>query len=166
VGRTIRVNVTAKNSGGSQTVMSGQTAVVQPSGPAGVITLPTGEKSIPVTSVPKDQRLIVDRVIFTPTIVRSRQQTISIQVRVKDTRGYVVRDAMVFIRATPLVTRAGQPRRPTSTDGYAVFQMTPKASFPTARRTALQFFVKAYKQGDSPLAGVAGYRLVQVRISR
>jgi hypothetical protein len=166
VGRKIRVNVTARNSGGSKTVMSGESAVVQPSGPAGVITLPSGEKSIPVTSVPKDQRLIVDRVIFTPNVVRSRQATISIQVRVKDTRGYVVRDAMVFIRSTPLVTRAGQPRRPTSTDGYAVFQMSPKANFPTVRRGAVQFFVKAYKTGDNPLAGVAAYRLVQVRIAR
>lgn len=166
VGHKIRVNVTARNSGGSKTVMSGESAIVQPSGPAGVVTLPTGEKSIPVTSVPKDQRLIVDRVVFTPNIVRSRQATISIQVRVKDTRGYVVRDAMVFIRSTPLLTRAGQPRRPTLTNGYAVFQMSPRANFPTARRAAVQFFVKAYRQGDNPLAGVAGYRLVQVSIVR
>jgi hypothetical protein len=166
VGHKIRVNVTARNSGGSKTIVSGESAVVQPSGPAGLITLPSGEKSIPVTSVPKDQRLIVDRVIFTPSVVRSRQAVISIQVRVKDTRGYVVRDAMVFIRSTPLVTRAGQPRRQTSTEGYAVFQMVPKANFPTARRGAVQFFVKAYKTGDNPLAGIAGYRLVQVRISR
>jgi len=44
--------------------------------------------------------------------------------------------------------------------------MTPTASFPTASRAALQFFVKAYKVGDNPLAGVAGYRLVQVPIRR
>lgn len=165
IGRKIRVNVTARNSGGGTTVMSGESPVVQPSGPAGVITLPGGEKSIPATSVPKDQRLIVDRVIFTPSVVRSLQG-VSIQVRIKDTRGYVVRDAMVFIRSTPLVTRAGQPRRPTATNGYAVFQMTPKQNFPTARRGAVQFFVKAYKTGDNPLAGIAGYRLVQVRIAR
>jgi hypothetical protein len=166
VGRKVRVNVTARNSGGSTTVMSGESAVVASAGPAGIITLPGGEKSIPVTSVPKDQRLIVDRVIFTPNVVESRQQTISIQVRVKDTRGYIVRDAMVFIRSTPLVTRAGQPRRPTLTNGYAVFQMSPKANFPTARRGAVQFFVKVYKSGDNPLAGIAGYRLVQVRLGR
>ena len=166
VGRKIRVNVTARNSGGSKTVMSGESALVAAAGPAGVIALPSGEKSIPVTSVPKDQRLIVERVVFTPNVVSSRQAAVSIQVRVKDTRGYVVRDAMVFIRSTPLVTRAGQPRRPTSSDGYAVFQMSPKANFPTVRRGAVQFFVKAYKTGDHPLAGIAGYRLVQVRIAR
>lgn len=166
VGHKVRVNVTARNAGGSTTVMSTESAVVASAGPAGLITLPSGEKSIPVTSVPKDQRLIVDRVVFTPNVIRSRVASFSVQVRVKDTRGYVVRDAMVFLRSTPLVTRAGQPRRPTLTDGWAVFQMTPTASFPTASRAALQFFVKAYKVGDNPLAGVAGYRLVQVPIRR
>jgi hypothetical protein len=166
IGRKIRVNVTARNSGGSTTAMSSESAVVASAGPAGIITLPSGEKSIPVTSVPRDQRLIVDRVIFTPSVVNSGQQAISIQVRVKDTRGYAVRDALVFIRSTPLVTRAGEPRRPTSTEGYAVFQMSPRANFPTARKGAVQFFVKAYKSGDNPLAGIAGYRLVQVRFAR
>jgi hypothetical protein len=166
VGHRIRVNVTARNPGGSRTVMSGESAIVVAAGPAGIITLPTGEKSIPVTSVPKTERLIVDRVIFTPTVVNSRLDVIGVQVRVKDTRGYVVRDAMVFIRSTPLVTRAGQSRRPTLATGYAVFQMSPRATFPTKRRGAVQFFVKAYKTGDHPLAGIAGYRLVQVRLAR
>ena len=166
VGRRLKARVTARNSGGSTTVLSGETPVIIAAGPAGVITLPGGEKSIPVTSVPKTERLVVERVIFTPSVVRSIQTTLSIQVRVKDTRGYVVRDAMVFIRSTPLVTQAGQPRRPTLTNGYAVFQMTANRSFPSARRGAVQFFVKTYKAGDNPLAGVAGYRLVQVRIAR
>jgi hypothetical protein len=166
VGRKVRVSVTARNSAGSATATCPEYAVVTAPGPSGVITLPSGEKSIPVTSVPSTERLVVDRVQFAPSPVRSRTSPFSVQVRVKDTRGYVVRDALVFIRSTPLVTRAGQPRRPTLTDGWAAFQMTPNASFPTARRTAVQFFVKAYRSGDPPLAGVAGYRLVQVRIVR
>jgi hypothetical protein len=166
IGRKIRVNVTARNPGGSKTVLSGESATVAAAGPAGIITLPTGEKSIPVTSVPKTERLVVDRVVFTPSVVRSRRATISVQVKVKDTRGYVVRDAIVFIRSTPLVTRPGQPRRPTLATGYALFQMSPRATFPSARRAAVQFFVKAYRTGDNPLAGIAGYRLVQVRIAR
>jgi hypothetical protein len=28
----------------------------------------------------------------------------------------------------------------------------------------VQFFVKAFRQGDPPLAGVAAYRLVQVQL--
>jgi hypothetical protein len=166
VGHKVRVNVTGRNAVGTRTVMSGESRTVAAAGPSGVITLPTGERSIPVTSIPPDERLVVDRVVFTPTTVRSRSAVISLQIRVKDTRGYVVRDALVFVRSTPLVTRAGQPRRPTQSNGYAVFQMTPRSSFPTARRGAVQFFVKAYRSGDNPLAGVAGYRLVQLRIAR
>ena len=73
---------------------------------------------------------------------------------------------MVFVRSTPLVTEAGKLRQPTVTAGSAVFQMSPRRNFPTVRRGAVQFFVKAYKAGDNPLAGIAGYRLVQVRIVR
>ena len=165
VGRKVRVNVTARNSAGSTTAISSEAATVQAAGPAGVVVLPSGEKSIPVTSVPKTERLIVDQVRFTPNPVRSQVAPFSVQVRVKDTRGYVVRDAIVFVRSTPLVTRAGVSRRPTLTDGWVVFQMTPRSSFPELKGN-VQFFVKAYKSGDNPLAGVAGYRLVQVRLAR
>jgi len=166
IGFKVRVNVTARNSAGSTTVLSTEAATVAAAGPAGIVVLPSGERSIPVTSVPQTERLIVDRVVFTPSPLRSRTASFSVQVRVKDTRGFVVRDALVFVRSTPLVTRAVQPRRPTLADGWAVFQMTPATSFPTERRTTVQFFVKAYRLGDNPLAGVAGYRLVQVRVHR
>jgi hypothetical protein len=166
VARKVRVDVTARNSAGSRTVRSSESAVVAPAGPAGVVALPGGERSIPATSVPGGERLIVDRVEFIPAPLRSRTTPFSVRVRVKDTRGYVVRDALVFLRSTPLVSRAGQPRRSTATDGWTIFQMAPRDSFPTSRRTAVQFFVKAYRAGDNPLAGVAGYRLVQVRVRR
>jgi hypothetical protein len=166
VGGKVRANVTARNNRGSTTVLSTESGTVAAAGPAGVIVLPSGERSIPVTSVPATARLVVDQVRFTPNPVRSRTAPFSIQVRIKDTRGYVVRDALVFVRSTPLVTTAGQPRRPTLADGWAVFQMTPRSTFPVPRSGFnVQFFVKAYRNGDPPLAGVAGYRLVQVRLA-
>lgn len=166
VGRKIRVDVTARNSAGTTTARSGEREVVAAAGPTGIIVLPSGEKSIPVTSVPKTERLIVSQVRFTPNPVTSGTAPISVQVRVKDTRGYVVRDAIVFARSTPLVTRAGQPRRPTLTDGWVVFQMIPRASFPQPRNGYnVQFFIKAYRAGDNALGGIAGYRLVQVGLA-
>jgi hypothetical protein len=167
VGRKVRLNVTARNSAGSTTAISGEYATVTPSGPSGVITLPSGEKSIPASSVPRGERLIVSRVQFAPNPVRSRTEPFSVQVRVKDTRGYVVRDALVFIRSTPLVTTAQpQSRKPTLTDGWVAFQMTPRFNFPEPRNGYnVQFFVKAYRAGDPELAGIAGYRLVQVRLA-
>lgn len=166
VGRKVRVNVTARNSRGSTTVLSTESATVAASGPAGVIILPSGERSIPVTSVPATARLVVEQVRFAPNPVRSRTAPFTVQVRVKDTRGFVVRDALVFTRSTPLVTTAAEPRRATLTDGWVTFQMTPRPAFPTPRNGFnVQFFVKAYRAGDPPLGGVAGYRLVQVRLA-
>ena len=104
IGSTLRVRVTARNNAGSRDATSARTGVVQAAGPSGVITLPSGERSIPVTSVPKDERLIVAQVVFSPAPVRSRHDPITVKVRVKDTRGFVVRDALVFVRATPRVT--------------------------------------------------------------
>ena len=76
------------------------------------------------------------------------------RIKVKDTRGYVVRDALVFFRSTPLVTRNAQDQR-TGQDGWLQLTVTPEQDFPELRPAyAVQFFVKAYRQGDPPLAGV------------
>jgi len=144
---------------------SGRTGVAKPAGPSGVITLPNGDRSIPVTSVPSNQRLVVAQIVFSPSTVRSRVDPITIRIRVLDTRGYVVRDALVFIRATPLVTSTPD-RQLTAVDGWVTYQLLPNATFPTPRSgNHVQFFIKAYRNGDPVLAGVAGYRLVQVSLA-
>jgi hypothetical protein len=166
IGHKVRVNVTARNSLGSVTVMSTEPATVAPAGPSGIVQLPSGERSIPATSVAAADRLIVSEVRFTPNPIRSRKDPITIRVRVKGTRGFVIRDALVFVRSTPLVTK-GESRVRTATDGWAEFTVLPRFNFPKVRRGFnVQFFVKAYRAGDPPLAGVAGYRLVQVRLAR
>lgn len=161
VGRKVRVNVTARNAIGAVTVISGESAVVNVPLPAGAVRLPSGAISIPATSVPADHRLVVSRVGFSPNPVTSRRRTLTVRVLVRDTRGYVVRDALVLTRSTPRVTGGG--RLVTATDGWVTFRLQPLARFPLRKQGNVQFFVKAYRSGDPPLAGVAGYRLVQVR---
>lgn len=161
VGRRIRVRVTATNSKGKATVASNATVTVTPPEPSGTITLPNGEKSIPVTSVASDQRLIVDRVDFSPNPVSSRSAQLTIRIKVEDTRGFVVRDALVFVRSTPAVTSPIAVGR-TGTDGWITYTTSPQADFPLRNGYSVQFYVKAYRQGDPVLAGVAGTRLVQV----
>jgi hypothetical protein len=165
VGKTIRARVNARNSRGEASKLTAQSPVVQgPQGPAGVITLPNGEKSIPVTSVPSNERLVVDQAQFSPNSLRSRTEPFTLRIKVKDTRGYVVRDALLFVRSTPLVTRNAQDQK-TGQDGWLQLTVTPEQDFPELRPAyAVQFFVKAYRQGDPPLAGVAAYRLVQVQL--
>jgi hypothetical protein len=160
LGRTLRVRVTARNDDGTRSVTSAQTTVVaqQPEPPA-------PGQSVPASSVPKGERLVVSEVRFSPNPVRSRFDPITARVRVKDTRGLVIRDALVFMRSTPRVT-SGE-RRATAADGWVTFQLVPNANFPQPRNGFnVQFFVKAYRAGDPPLAGIAGYRLVQVRLAR
>ena len=97
-----------------------------------MITLPNGEKSIPVTSVPSNERLVVDQVQFSPNPIRSRTDPITVRIKVKDTRGYVVRDALVFFRSTPLVTRNAQDQK-TGQDGWLQLTVTPENDFPEIR---------------------------------
>jgi hypothetical protein len=165
VNRKMRVNVTARNSVGSATVMSGEAPTVSEPLPAGAIRLPSGEISIPASSVPSNHRLAVAQVVFSPNPVRSQRQVITVRVRAKDTRGFVVRDALVFVRSTPRVTTGGD-RQLTTTDGWVTYQLAPNGNFPKPRRGYnVQFFMKVYRSGDPALGGVAGYRLVQVRLA-
>jgi hypothetical protein len=165
VNHRMRVNVTARNAVGTLTVMSGESPIVTEPLPSGAIRLPSGEVSIPAASVPRDQRLVVSQVVFSPSPVTSASALITVRVRVKDTRGYVVREALVFVRSTPRVTTGGD-RQVATTDGWVTYQLVPNANFPQPRSGFnIQYFVKAYRAGDPPLAGVAAYRLVQVRLT-
>jgi hypothetical protein len=164
VGKTLRVRVTASNDLGSATALSARTDTVQaaaPQQPSGRIQLPSGETSVTASSIPKDERMIVSQVRFEPNVLTSRTQPITIRVRITDTRNFVIREATVFVRSTPRVTTGG--RQQTATDGWVTFQLQPLSTF-QVKRGALQFFVKASRAGDPPLAGVAAYRLVQVVI--
>jgi len=168
VGARLRVRVSARNGSGTATVASNATARIagtEPSRPAGAVALPDGRYSIPVTSVSLPVRLVIDGVTFRPNPVRTRRTTLELRVHVVDTRGYVVRDAMIFGRSTPLLTSAAGEQR-TAMDGWAVLRMAPKASFPIRTGYNVQFFVRARKPGGNLLAGVSTRRLVQVRTAR
>jgi hypothetical protein len=164
VDKRLRAKVVAKNSAGETAALSDPTEVVKAggqSGSSGVVTLPSGEKSVSVTAVPKGERLIVDQVRFSPNPVTSRDRPIHIEIRVTDTQHHVVRGALVFVRSTPLVASVPTDA-PTATDGWIAYDVQPEADFPLKNGYSVQFFVKAYRQGDPTLAGISGTRLVQV----
>jgi hypothetical protein len=161
VSRTMRVTVTATNSKGATQALSDATTAVQDVGGSGIIVLPNGQKSAPVADVPKEERLLVDQVQFSPATVSSRTQPIQIRVRVKDTRGYVIRDAFVFVRSTPIVTTTPAEQQ-TGTDGWITYTVKPESDFPLKNGYSVQFYVKVFRKGDPTLAGIYGSRLVQV----
>lgn len=158
LGRTLRVRVTARNDDGSRSAVSNATGVVERTGSPP----PSGGQSVSVTSVPRGERLIVSQVRFSPNPVTSRVSPISVSIRVIDTRGLVIRGALVFVRSVPRRTTGGNLQQ-TGTDGWVTYQLQPLSHFPAVNGN-VQFFVKAYRAGDPPLAGIGAYRLVQVRV--
>ena len=164
VGARLQLSVKVSNAAGSQTATSALTGVIT-TGPAGAIVLPSGKTSIPVTSVSLPERLIISEVKFSPSPVRSRA-AITARFRVTDTKGRVVRNALVYAVGLPYNYVNGAPEVATGTDGYAVIQLLPKAALPLRNGGALVVFVRARKAGDSVIGGVSTRRLVQVRLAR
>lgn len=165
VGRTLRLAVRASNSAGSTVASSLPTAVVAGSSlVTGGIRLPDGKVSIPASNVSLPARLVISGVSFSPMVVRSRAG-FTARFRVTDTRGYVVRDALVYVIGLPYGWVRNAPEVVTGSDGYAVVNLFPTAALPL-RAGAMVFFVRARKQGDDLLAGVSTRRLVQVRLGR
>jgi hypothetical protein len=167
VGRSLRVAVTARNDGGARAATSAPTSPIAPGGPGGQIRLPNGKISVPIESVSLPARLVIDEVRFSPNPVRSRRSTITVRVHVIDTRGFVVRGALVFARSTPLVTTVA-PETPTALDGWATMRVRPRAPrpglvFPLRRGLNVQFYVQARRAGERLLYGVTATRLSQVR---
>lgn len=166
VGKSVRVVVQAKNEAGTGTLASAPTARVEQSA-GGQVRLPSGQISVPIESVALPARLVIDSVVFSPNPVRSRTQPITIRVHIVDTRGFVVRGALVWARSTPLLTTVPQ-ETPTATDGWAtltVFPRDPRPGlvFPLRRGLNVQFYVQARRAGERLLYGVTATRLVQVR---
>jgi hypothetical protein len=84
-----------------------------------------------------------------------------VTITVKDTKGRLVQGALVFIRSTPIVSSTPTDA-PTGSDGTVSYSIQPRSDFPIKNGFSVQFFVKAYRQGDPTLAGISGTRLVQV----
>ena len=162
VKRRLRAQIVAKNSRGSGDAFSTPTDVVPETGSGGIVDLPGGGKSIDAKDVAREQRLVVDSVLFDPNPVRTRTTPLYVSIRVTETgKGYAVRNAKVFIRSTPLLTSSGDNGL-TAVDGWITYKLQPESDFPLKNGYNVQFFVKAYRNGDPSLGGVYGTRLVQV----
>jgi len=160
-GRTVRVRVIARNDRGANSAISNPTGVVgggQPPPPPPGTSVPIGDLRA------AGDRLVVASVGFSPNPVTTRTAPITVRVRITARGGRPVSGALVFMRATPRVVQ-GQTQA-TQADGFATLTLVPNRLFPQPRSGFnVQFFIKAYRQGDPGLGGIAGYRLVQVRLA-
>ena len=158
-GHTIRVRVTARNDQGSTSEISNPTGVVG----GGSTTPPSGGIDVGNLQAAGD-RLVVAQVQFSPNPVTSSTSPITARIKVTARGGRAVNGARVFMRGTPRVVQ-GQTQV-TQGDGWATLTLVPNQLFPTPRNGHnVQFFIKAFRAGDPALGGIAGYRLVQVRLA-
>jgi len=133
--------------------------------PGGRVSLPGGGTSVPVGNVVAPDRLLIDRVQFTPNPLRSRQTIVTARFHVADVRcGFSVRGALVYAIGLPY----GEFRFPievtSATDGWATGHLVPGPKLRVVRGGAAVVFLRARKPGDSLLAGVSIRRLVQLRV--
>ena len=156
-GRTIRVRVVARNDRGATSAISNPTGVV------GGAPNQSGGLEVGQLQAAGD-RLVVNQVLFSPNPVTSSTASITVRVKVTARNGRPVNGARVFMRGTPRVVQ-GQTQA-TGSDGFATLTLVPNRNFPQPRNGFnVQFFVKAFRAGDPALGGIAGYRLVQVRLA-
>ncbi len=148
----------AGSSGGSASNSSGGT-------PAGATQTSAGV-SIPASSVVAGQALLeIANVKFTPNIVRSHITPIRVQLTVKDTRGYLVRDAIVYVRGVPERRLRPAAEVRSNAEGVAVVTLKPTKLLPLRPGGRLTIFTRARKAGEPINGGVSTRRLVSLRLA-
>jgi hypothetical protein len=163
---TIRVQVTAKNLVGSTTANSGHTDVITSGAAPSPAPTPVGVGgAISITAVSLPNRLVISSIQFTPRVITSRRQPITARFKVTEVnQGKAVAGALVYAIAVPSnqVTRSGEVQ--TNSAGFATITFRPLRALPMKAGARVNFFVRARKAGENPLAGVSTRRLVSVGI--
>lgn len=156
VGSTLRVVVTGRNAVGTSAATSAATAVVT-----------RGTGPVAIENVTPPNRLLISSVAFTPRRLSWRNtRALTVRIRVLEVASRrPVSGALVFLRSTPILTTT-PGERITDANGSISFTVRTESDFRKLLRPGygLQFFVRARKSGEDPLAGVSSRRLVQVRI--
>lgn len=156
VGNTLRFKVRARNAAGSTTATSAPTGVVQAALAPGA--------TVPVSSVSLPDRLVIDRLTFSPSPARTRAPIVA-RFHVAEINGsHPVQGALVYALGIPYSWVRAAPEVPTDATGWATITFRPTAAMPLRRGGALVVFVRARKPGENLLAGVSTRRLVQASI--
>ena len=156
IGRTLRVRVTARNSLSSRSATSTPTGVVTKAG------APSGS-TISINDVVLPNRLIIDRVQFSPFILRSRRP-VAARFRVSDSQNHPVQGALVFVVGIPFGNMTTPREQVTGPDGFVTFVLRPTRRLELAARGSQPFFVRARKASDRLSGGVSTRRLVNLSI--
>ena len=169
VANTLRFRVAAKNADGTTNATSVPTAVVTAAPP----TTPPRGNGCPASGNP-DQvsqmslpaKLILDQFQPQPSSVRRDTQSWVLRVHVTSTCGGPVQGALVYGTPTPF-NQFGETQSNSGSDGWATLTFNRQANFPVnGKQQILAMFLRASKPGENVLAGITGYRLVNVPVSQ
>jgi hypothetical protein len=156
IGHAMRVRVTAHNSLGNASSTSTPTGtVVKANAPVGA--------AISVNDVALPNRLLVDRLSFSPFILRSRRPFVA-RFHVGDTQGHSVSGAMVFVVGIPFGNTTTPREQASGSDGWVTFVIKPTSRLRLTAHGNQPFFVRARKPGDRLIGGVSSRRLVNLSI--
>ena len=162
VGATLRVRVTATNASGAASATSVPTAVIAAGAPASLIQLPGGMKSVAAADVIGSERLILQRFVVNKLQPIRSRSPFTITFRVFDTRGYVVRDALVYVIGLPYNRIRRVTEAKTRRDGTVDFRLLATQLQPLKLGARLVIFARARVEGQPLLAGASTRRLVEI----
>jgi hypothetical protein len=167
VGNTVRFRVRATNNDGQTTATSVPTAVIQKASttppPAPTGCPPAGSNQVSQMSLPA--RLIIDQFQSSPSTLDGGTQSFVLRVHITSTCGGSVQGAIVYGTPTPF-NQFGETQSNTASDGWATLNFSRQPNFPVnGKQGILAMFLRASKPGESVLAGITGFRLVNVNVS-
>jgi hypothetical protein len=165
VGNTVRFRTRATNGSGSTDATSVPTAVItKAAAPPPSNGCPNGSPD-QVSQMSLPARLIIDQFQAQPSPVTSGTQSFVFRVHVTSTCGGPVQGAIVYATPTPF-NQFDETQSNSGSDGWASLTFSRQANFPVnGKQQILAMFVRASKPGESTLAGITGFRLVNVAVN-
>jgi len=166
VGNTVRFRTRATNGSGSTDATSVPTAVVtKAAAPPPSNGCPANGNPDQVSQMSLPAKLIVDQFQSQPSPVTGGTQSFQFRVHVTSTCGGAVQGAIVDATPTPF-NQFDETQSNSGSDGWATLTFSRQANFPVnGKQQILAMFVRASKPGENVLAGITGYRLVNVPVN-
>jgi len=166
VGNTVRFRTRATNGSGSTDATSVPTAVItKAAAPPPSNGCPASGNPDQVSQMSLPARLIVDQFQAQPSPVTGGTQSFQFRVHVTSTCGGAVQGAIVYATPTPF-NQFDETQSNSGSDGWATLTFSRQANFPVnGKQQILAMFVRASKPGESTLAGITGFRLVNVPVN-
>lgn len=172
-GHTVRFHVKATNSDGSASADSNPSNVVQPAssgggggGGGGVINPATGCPTagsgvVDASQLVSPAHLVIDGQTASPSVITRSTGSLTLRFHVSACNGRPVQNALVLAEAIPFLQFTIPAEVPTDSTGWGTVTMQQDRAFPaSSKQQLLAVFVRARKQGEPLLAGIAARRLV------